>query len=100
MSRARSSPRALKLRLYVAGASPNSTTAIRNLRALLELHAPPGVEVELVDLLERPEDGLREGILVTPTMVKVSPPPERRIVGNLRDTEALLSVLGLTGEEP
>ena len=86
----------LKVRLYVAGASPNSTAAISNLRALLERHAPDSAELELVDVLMRPEDGLRAGILVTPTMVKLDPLPERRIVGNLRDTQALLSVLGLS----
>jgi circadian clock protein KaiB len=96
MSPGRSPPRKLKLRLYVAGASPNSTTAIRNLSALLERHAPQDVELELVDVLTRPEEGLQAGILVTPTMVKLAPSPQRRIVGNLRDTDALLSVLGLT----
>ncbi|MDF3071231.1 MAG: hypothetical protein K0R38_6832 [Polyangiaceae bacterium] len=95
MSSRGSSPNTLKLRLYVAGASPNSAAAISNLRALLEYHSPNSVELELVDVLVRPEDGLSAGILVTPTMVKVAPLPERRIVGNLRDTAALISVLGL-----
>lgn len=99
MNAGRASPKTLKLRLYVAGASSNSTAAARNLRALLERYAPQSAELELIDVLARPEDGLHAGILVTPTMVKLSPPPERRIVGNLRDTEALLSVLGLTEVE-
>jgi circadian clock protein KaiB len=99
MSPGRASSKTLRLRLYVAGTSPNSTAAIRNLRAVLERHAPNDAELELIDVLARPEEGLSAGILVTPTMVKLRPTPERRIVGSLRDTNALLSVLGLNEVE-
>jgi len=98
MKAGRSAPddRMLCLRLYVAGESPNSVAAIRHLRSLLGSYPSVQVELEILDVLQNPEVGLRERILVTPTLVKVAPPPERRIVGNLRDTDALVAVLGLT----
>lgn len=87
---------ALRLQLYVAGQSPNSVAAVRHLRALLAGHPALEVELEIVDVLKHPERAMREGVLVTPTMVKLSPAPRRRVVGNLKDAEVLGSVLGLS----
>ncbi len=88
--------RALRLQLYVAGESPNSVAAVRNLRALLASHPALEVELEIVDVLKHPERAARESVLVTPTMVKLSPAPRRRVVGSLKDADVLRSVLGLT----
>lgn len=95
-SRASKKQRTLRLRLFVAGQAPNSVAAIRHLRALLADYRAVVAELEIVDVLEHPARGLDEGVLVTPTMVKLAPPPERRMIGNLRNAEALLSVLDLT----
>ena len=85
----------LTLRLFVAGDSPDSATAITNLRALF----PPGqscrVQMEIVDVQKDPAYAARDGILVTPTLLKVSPAPSCRILGNLNNREALLAVLGI-----
>jgi circadian clock protein KaiB len=83
----------LHVRLYVAGDGPNSARAVANLRAAIaELaHAPD--DVEIVDVLQAPERGLRDGVLVTPMLVRVAPPPERRVLGNLSDRVNLLGVL-------
>ncbi len=86
----------LRLRLFVAGESPNSVAALRHLRALLAAHPSLTVELEVVDVLGDPERALREGVLVTPTMVRLSPTPRRQVVGTLRDAALLASVLGLT----
>jgi circadian clock protein KaiB len=86
----------LRLRLYVAGESPNSVAAIRHLRAVLAGYPSLHAELEIIDVLKSPEAGMRARVLVTPTMVKVAPSPERRITGNLKDTNALVAVLGLT----
>lgn len=85
----------LRLQLFVAGESPNSVAAVRNLRALLASHPALQVELEIVDVLRHPERATREGVLVTPTMVKLSPAPRRRVVGTLKDAGVLGSVLGL-----
>jgi circadian clock protein KaiB len=78
------------LRLYVAGDSANSVMAKSNLLAALAHLARDAFKLELVDVLREPARALAEGVLVTPTLVKVSPVPERRIIGNLRDREALV----------
>jgi circadian clock protein KaiB len=87
----------LRVRLYVAGDSPNSITALANLRALLvELRMPADV-MEIIDVLQDPARGLRDGVLVTPMLVRVLPAPERRILGNLSDRTIMLGLLSPIG---
>jgi circadian clock protein KaiB len=90
----RSSPHGLRLRLYVAGAAPNSVAAKQNLLALLE-ELGQRADLEVIDVLTDPKRGLRDGILITPTLIKVTPAPEARVVGNLRDRKVLLAALDL-----
>lgn len=85
----------LRLRLYVAGDSPNSVAALAHLRAAVAECANGRADVEIIDILRDPERGLRDGVFVTPMLVKVEPLPERRVLGSLRDRRALLAVLGL-----
>lgn len=85
----------LSLRLYVAGNAPNSVQAIANAKAICAEHFPDGYALEIVDLLEKPARALADGIIVTPTLIKISPPPVRRIVGNL--SEKIQVLLALRG---
>jgi circadian clock protein KaiB len=85
----------LVLRLYVAGDSPNSMLAKANLQKAIAHLARADVTVETVDVLLDPDRGLREGILVTPTLVRVAPAPERRVIGTLHDRTALVAGLGI-----
>ena len=84
----------LLLRLYVAGNAPNSLRAIANARAICEEHFASGHELEVVDLLEYPRRPLADRIIVTPTLLKLSPLPAQRVIGNLNDTDQLLLALG------
>ena len=86
---------ALVLRLYVAGDAPNSAAALLNLRAVLAELPAGAAKVEVIDVLKDPARGQKDGVLVTPTLVKGAPRPERRIVGDLRDRSLLARVLGL-----
>lgn len=83
------------LRLYVAGDAPNSVQAIANLEAICQEHLENGFKLEVVDVLEQPKRALAEGILVTPSLAKLSPRPSRNIVGNLSDRAKVLHALGL-----
>jgi circadian clock protein KaiB len=87
--------RGLSLRLFVAGDSPDSGIAIANLKALFSLDEGSGVEIEIVDVQRDPARAARDAILVTPTLLKVSPGPHCRIIGNLKNRDALLGVLGI-----
>jgi len=84
----------LQLRLYVAGNAPNSRLAIVNLNALCDQHFEARFELEIVDMLQHPLRALADGIIVTPTLLKLSPPPAGRVIGNLSDTSQLLLALG------
>ena len=82
----------LKLRLYVAGDAPNSVIAIANAKVLCEHHFAEG-QFEIVDILKDPRRGLVDGIIVTPTLLKVLPLPAGRVIGDLSDTARVLMML-------
>jgi circadian clock protein KaiB len=86
----------LQLRLYVAGRAPNSVQAIANARAICDEHFGAAHDLEIVDLLEHPGRGLEDGIIVTPTLVKLMPLPVQRVIGNLSDRDQVLLALGGT----
>jgi circadian clock protein KaiB len=90
----------LVLRLYVAGTSPNSALARRNLLAVIAPLPKDQVTLEIIDVLVESERGLRDGVLVTPTLIRVAPSPEQRVVGNLRDLQALRLGLGIESAAP
>lgn len=89
--------RGLRLRLYVAGQSPNSTAALANLREMLPEGGTAGgpVELEVVDVLLDPIRALSDGIIVSPTLVRLFPLPVVRIVGRLSDLDAVRLILEL-----
>ena len=84
----------IRLRLYVAGHAPNSLRAIANVRAICDGHFASGHELEIVDLLKHPMQALEDGIIVTPTLLRLLPLPVQRVIGNLSDTNQVLLALG------
>ena len=88
-------PPRFRFRLYVAGEAPNSAQAQANLLALCQAHLPGRHEIDVVDVLEEPERALADGIFMTPTLLKLSPSPSRRIIGTLHQTQPVLQALGL-----
>ncbi len=85
----------LLVRLYLAGTSPNSLAAITNLRAVLKAYPHHHVELEVVDVLSDSEQAARDGVFITPMLIKVEPEPQRRILGRLQDRALLVGALGL-----
>jgi circadian clock protein KaiB len=85
----------LVLRLYVAGDGPNSVAARANLKRLLGARHPSTYSVEIVDCLVEPLRAIEEGILVTPTLLRLSPPPRRTVVGALSESSQVVSALDL-----
>ncbi len=83
------------LRLYVAGKAPNSVKAIANLDAICRQYLKDGYKLEIVDVCEHPRRALDDGIVVTPSLAKVSPAPVSTVIGNLSDTSSVLAALGL-----
>lgn len=79
-----------ELRLYVAGASPRSAAAFRNLKALCEEHLQGRYTIEVIDLVKNPRLAAGDQILAVPTLVRKLPPPMRKIIGDLSDEERVL----------
>jgi circadian clock protein KaiB len=93
MAKLQRKPPILRLRLYIAGQAPNSVRAIANCRAICDEHFASGHELEIVDLLEHPKRAVADGVIVTPTLLKVLPLPARRLIGSLSDTSQVLLAL-------
>ncbi len=84
-----------ELRLYVAGQTPRSLAALENLRKICEEHLAGKYHIEVVDLLVHPQLSRDDQILAVPTLVRKLPPPLRKIIGDLSDTERVLVGLQL-----
>jgi circadian clock protein KaiB len=85
-----------RFRLYIAGGVPNSAQAVANLTALCRAHLPGRHQIEVVDVFREPGRALADHILMTPTLIALAPPPARRIVGTLSQTQPVLEALGLS----
>jgi circadian clock protein KaiB len=91
---------AWQLRLYVAGQSPKSLRAFANLQRLCEEHLAGRYEIEVVDLAEDPERALGDDILAIPTLVRRSPAPLRKTIGDLSNTARVLVSLQIVAADP
>lgn len=83
------------LRLYVAGQTVKSVTAFANLKRLCEEHLAGKYRIEVIDLLENPQLAKGDQIIALPTLVRKLPPPIRKIIGDLSNTERVLVGLQL-----
>ncbi len=88
-----------QLRLYVAGQTPKSLAAFANLRKICEEHLAGKYRIEIVDLLLNPKLARGDQILAIPTLVRRLPPPVRKIIGDLSNTERVLVGLDLRLDE-
>jgi circadian clock protein KaiB len=79
-----------ELRLYVAGKTQKSVTALNNLKQYCEEHLKGQYVIEVVDLLEQPQLAEGDQILAIPTLVKKVPEPVRKIIGDLSNQEKVL----------
>lgn len=90
------------LRLYVAGQTPKSLAALANLRKVCDEYLLPKykIELEIIDLFEKPQLAAADQILAIPTLVRRLPVPVRKIIGDLSDTERVLVGLDLRAPFP
>lgn len=95
MTKARASATAarLQLRLYVSGNAPNSLRAIANARSICSAHFASCHDLEIVDILTEPRRALADGVIVSPTLLKLRPLPTGRVIGDLSDTGRVLDAL-------
>ena len=86
------------LRLFVTGASPNSTRAIANLKQICETYLKGRYELQITDVYQQPLIAQSEQIIALPLLIKKSPSPERRLIGDMSDTGKVLKGLGITAD--
>jgi circadian clock protein KaiB len=88
-----------QLRLYLSGKTERSNKEIEDLTSLLKDKLRGQYTLQIINIIEAPDLAEKDQIVVTPTLVKRSPSPMRRIVGDLSKGEKVLAALGLTSEE-
>lgn len=83
------------LRLFIAGRTPKSVKALANLKRICEDHLANRYVIEVVDVMATPEIARQEQIVVIPTLVRRLPPPLKRIIGDLSNSDKVLVGLEL-----
>lgn len=78
------------LRLYVAGQSPKSVSAIKNIKKICTENLQGQYELEVIDLYQQPHLAQGEQIIALPMLIKKLPEPLRRIIGDMSNTERVL----------
>jgi circadian clock protein KaiB len=84
-----------RLRLFVTGATPNSTRAISNIKEFCETYLKGKYELEIVDIYQQPLIAEKEQLIAIPMLLKISPLPQRRLIGDMSDTDKVLRGLNL-----
>lgn len=83
------------LHLYIAGATPNSAEAVRNLKDICERYLAGRVDLQIIDIYQQPELARQDSIVAAPTLVKKRPGLLRFLVGDLSDRRRVLQLLGI-----
>ena len=89
------SPCEYVLRLFITGATPNSTRAISNIKNICEGHLKGKYLLEIIDVYQQKSIAEQEQLIALPLLIKKNPLPERRMIGDLSDTNKVLKVLGV-----
>ena len=84
-----------ELRLYIAGQTPRSLTALANLKKICDEHLAGKYHIEVIDLMKNPQLARGDQILAVPTLVRKLPVPLRKLIGDLSNTEKVLVGLDL-----
>ena len=84
-----------QLKLYVAGQTLKSVTALRNLNKYCETHLKGQYTIEVIDLLVKPQLAEGDQIFAIPTLVRKVPEPIRKIIGDLSNEEKVLVGLNI-----
>lgn len=83
------------LRLFITGATPNSTRAVSNIRNICENYLKDRYALEIIDIYQEPSLAQAEQIIALPLLVIKHPLPQRKLIGDLSQTEKVLRALGL-----
>lgn len=83
------------LRLFITGATPNSTRALTNIKEICEQHLHGRYSLEIIDVYQQASIAEAEQLVALPLLIKKKPLPEKRLIGDMSDTQKVLKGLGL-----
>ena len=89
------SPKKYFLELYITGMTPRSVVAIKNVRAVCKNRLKDQCILKIIDMYQNPKLAKEQQIIASPTLIKRFPLPMRRLVGDMSNTDRLLSGLDL-----
>src|ERR1043165_2048226 len=81
------------LRLFITGATPNSMRALTNIKEICEKHLKGRYSLEIIDVYQQGKIAEEEQLIALPLLIKKQPLPERRMIGDLSDTDKVLKGL-------
>jgi circadian clock protein KaiB len=84
-----------QLRLFITGATPNSVRAITNLREICKVHLEGRYTLQIIDVYQEPYLAQQEQMIALPLLIKKLPLPERKLIGDMSQTDKVLKALGL-----
>lgn len=87
------------LHLYVAGMGPRSIQAINNIKRIFDEYMPGKYELEVIDIYQHPVFAKDGQIVAAPTLIKELPPPLRKLIGSMSDTERVLLGMDLKSKK-
>jgi circadian clock protein KaiB len=82
-----------ELKLYIVGATLHSTLAIRNIKTICDKFLEGHYNLEIIDIYQHPSLSELQQIIAAPTLIKLSPLPKKRLIGDMSDTRAVLAAL-------
>jgi circadian clock protein KaiB len=83
------------LRLFITGATPNSVRAVTNIKHICEAHLKGKYSLEIIDVYQQLQAAEEEQLIALPLLIKKTPFPEKRLIGDMSDTQKVLKGLGL-----
>ncbi len=84
-----------ELKLFIAGLNPGSVRAIENIREICDSFLGENYDLEVIDIYQQRHFIKEMAILAVPTLVRISPVPQKRIIGDMLDKDRLIDVLEL-----
>src|SRR5215211_5119042 len=82
------------LLLFITGATPNSVRAVANIKQICEGHLKGRYSLEIIDVYQQAAIAEKEQLIALPLLIKKQPLPERKMIGDLSDTNKVLKGLG------
>jgi circadian clock protein KaiB len=82
-------------RLYITGASPNSSRAVTNIKTIFERYLKDKYQLSIIDVYQQPQVTKDVNIVALPLLIRLMPVPEKRLIGDMSDEDKVIKSLDL-----